>query len=137
MNSNNAEFWQKHSIEYLEMAFDYHRHEKIQNPDGYGRNTGECGDTIEMFLTTHSDTIEYVSLTIDGCVNTNACANTVARMIEGKTTDEAWDVTPENVSDFLKTLPPQSFHCAELAVGALFLALADIQSGFRLGEKSS
>jgi nitrogen fixation NifU-like protein len=32
------------------------------------------------------------------------------------------------VADFLKTLPADHFHCAELAVGALYLALASLKS---------
>ncbi len=127
MSGINAEFWQNHSVEYLEMAFEYKRHEKIEDPDGYGKNKGDCGDTIEMYLTAAGGIIEHVSLNIDGCLNTNACANTVASMIEGKMAAEAWDVTPESVSDYLKTLPEESLHCAELAVGALYLALSDLQ----------
>jgi nitrogen fixation protein NifU and related proteins len=127
MSSDNVEFWRKHSIEYLENAFDYQRHEKIENADGYGKNVGSCGDTIEMYLTTRDELVERVSLNIDGCINTNACANAVASMIEGKPAANAWDISPEQVADYLKTLPEENMHCAELAVGALYLALADIQ----------
>lgn len=119
------EFWQKHSIKFLEMAFDHKRHEKIFRPDGHGKNKGSCGDTVEIFLTGYRNTIQHVSLIIDGCINTNACANTVAQFVEGKTVEEAWDITPEQVIDYLETLPEGSAHCAELAVGALFLALSD------------
>ncbi len=125
MNNVPDEFWQNHSIKFLEMAFDYKRHEKIHRPDGHGINTGDCGDTVEMFLTGHKHTIQHVSLNIDGCINTNACANTVAQFVEGNTLEEAWDITPEQIIDYLETLPESSTHCAELAVGALFLALSD------------
>ena len=58
-------------------------------------------------------------------MNTNACANTVAQLVEGKKITTAWEITPEDVIDYLETLPPEQFHCAELAVGALYRALAD------------
>ncbi|MCP4673404.1 MAG: iron-sulfur cluster assembly scaffold protein, partial [Desulfobacula sp.] len=40
----------------------------------------------------------------------------------------AWKISPEKVNKFLETLPEDHFHCAELAVGALYLALADLES---------
>jgi hypothetical protein len=49
---------------------------------------------------------------------TNACCNTVARLVEGKSVENAWGITPENVIDYLETLTPENYHCAELAVGA-------------------
>ncbi len=124
---DQREFQEKHSMQFLQMASDYKRHEKVYRPDGYGKNTGDCGDTVAMSLTTMKNTIQHVSLEIDGCINTNACANTVAQFVEGKTIDEAWEMSPEQVIEFLETLPAESNHCAELAVGALFLALSDFK----------
>ena len=60
-------------------------------------------------------------------MNTNACANTVACMAEGKQIDEAWEITPEKVAEFLETLPAEEIHCAELAVGAFYLALTNFR----------
>ncbi len=117
--------WQDHSLRYLEMAFKTDRMEVVAHPDGYGKRTCECGDTIEMFLTLDNGTVQHVSFRINGCLNTVACANTVAHLVEGKKVEEAWDITPEDVADYLETLPEQEFHCAELAVGAFYLALAD------------
>ena len=61
----------------------------------------------------------------NGCMNTNACANTVAEIVQGRDLETAWHITPEMVADYLQTLPADHFHCAELAVGALYLALAN------------
>jgi nitrogen fixation protein NifU and related proteins len=119
------DFWNKHSDHYLEMAFRTDRCEIIAKPDGYGKNTGECGDTIEIYLTVSDDRIQWVSFVTDGCMNTRACANTVADMAEKKTLDDAWKVKTEDVIAYLQTLPEESFHCAELAVGALYLALTN------------
>lgn len=119
------DFWQDHSKNYLEMALRTDRRGRIAKPDGYGRRTGDCGDTVEIFLEVQEDCIRSVSYMADGCINTHACANTVAELIEGRTVDQAWQVTPETVVDYLETLPQAEIHCAELAVGALYLALAD------------
>ncbi len=121
-------FWQDHSLQYLEMAFRTDRLGTIDHPDGYGKRTGECGDTVEIYLITDSGNIQSVTYQTDGCMNTNACANTVAQLSEGGTINAAWEITPERVSEYLKSLPPDHFHCAELAVGALYLALADCKT---------
>jgi len=122
------DFWQDHSTNYLEMAFSTDRRERLENPNGYGKRTGECGDTVEMFLCLRDNRIQSVSFDTDGCLNTNACANTVARLAEGKDLAAAWEITPEDVVEYLETLPQDKKHCAELAVGAFYLALADSQS---------
>lgn len=126
MEEQGLDFFDKHSTEFLEMAYDYHRFERLTHPDGYGKRTGECGDTIEMFLTVDKqDRINAVAIQVDGCLNTVATANAVAFLSEGRTVEEAWDITPEKVADYLKTLEEDHFHCAELAVGAFCLALVN------------
>jgi len=126
-NINKFNFWQDHSISYLEMAYRTDKIERVDSPDGYGKRTGQCGDTIEMFLTVSGDQIMSASFDMDGCLNTVACANTVVSMIEGKKIAQAWELTAADVIDYLGTLPSQDRHCAELAVGALYLALSDIR----------
>ena len=121
MNVGNFDFWRDHSLHYLEMAFRYDRRERLQKPDGYGKRTGECGDTVEVFLCIKGGLIQSVSFDTDGCINTNACANTVSQLSEGKTIEAAWNITPEEVIEFLETLARENYHCAELAVGAFYL----------------
>jgi nitrogen fixation NifU-like protein len=127
MEPKEFDFWQEHSLHYLEMAFRSDRRGKIAEPDGYGRRTGECGDTIEMYLTIDHGRIQAVAYETNGCMNTNACANTVAELAEGRKVEDAWEITPEAVFAFLETLPPENAHCAELAAGALYLALRNWQ----------
>ena len=125
MGKKTFNFWQDHSLHYLEMAFRTDRCEIVENPDAYGKNKGQCGDTVEIFLTIKGNRIQYVSFITDGCINTRACANTVATLAGGKTMSEAWGVTKDKVVDYLETLPEEFEHCAELAVGAFYLALAN------------
>jgi nitrogen fixation protein NifU and related proteins len=118
-------FWQDHSLNYLEMAFRTDRMEAPHHSDGHGKKVRECGDSIEFFINIQEDRICKASYMTNGCLNTNACANTVVNLIEGKTIFEAWKVTPEKVAEYLQTLPKDHFHCAELSVGALYLSLAN------------
>jgi nitrogen fixation NifU-like protein len=119
------DFWNTHSLHYLEMAFETGNRESFQNPDGYGKRTGDCGDTIEFFIMVDQGVLNQVSFEIQGCMNTVACSNTVVHLVRNRPVDQAWDVSPDQVASFLQTLPDDHFHCAELAVGAFYLALSD------------
>jgi len=119
------DFFNDHSRTYLEMAFKMDHVERLEHPDGYGKNTGDCGDTVEFFLTFKDDRLISVSFDIKGCINTRACANAIVELTKGKTESEAWDITYDQIIEFLGTLPPEEHHCAQLAVGAFYKALAD------------
>lgn len=123
------DFWNDHSLEFLEMAMSRDSQERLENPDGYGKRTGECGDTVEFFLNQQGKSIGSVSYDADGCVNTHACANTVVKLAEGRPVEDAWNITHEDVSEYLKTLPEHQEHCAQLAAGAFYLALKSLESG--------
>ncbi len=131
MNKNTKEFLENHSLKYIEMALSTDRIERVSHPDGYGKRTGDCGDTVEFYLMCTENILGSVSFTTQGCLNTTACCNAVARFAEGKTIDEAWQILPEQVISYLETLPDDHDHCAQLAVGALYLALADVKSKAR------
>ena len=127
MAENNFDFFQDHSLQYLEMALRSDRRAQLKNPDGYGKRTGVCGDTVEFYLQVRQDTIQYLSFLTNGCINTTACCNAVAQLVEGEPVEEAWSITPEDVITYLETLPADHVHCAELSVGALYLALSNYQ----------
>lgn len=135
MTDKPFDFWQDHSARYLEMAFRWDKRERLEAPDGYGKRTGECGDTIEIFLVAQEGRIQFASFEADGCMNTTACANTVIHFAEGRTIEEAWEINAEMLVDYLETLPAEEVHCAELAVGSFYLALSDASK--RLGEKGA
>lgn len=121
----DTDFWNRHSLEFLETAFETHHQETVQDPDGFGTKTGECGDTVSFYIMVDQGVLDQISFTVQGCLNTTACCNTVVRLARGKTIEQAWEIQPETVADYLKTLPQDHIHCSELAVGGFYLALAD------------
>jgi nitrogen fixation NifU-like protein len=124
MDEQQTDFWQSHSITFLEMAFRTDHQERLNDADGHGKKTGDCGDTVEFFLKLDGDRIQTLSYAVNGCMYTNACANAVIELAKGKSLDNAWEIQPETVADYLETLPEDHFHCAELAVGAFYLTMA-------------
>ncbi len=119
------DFWQDHSEIYLTMAYLYDRQTTLENPDGFGRKTGDCGDTITLYLRIREGIINEVTFELSGCLNTNACSNALAVLVEGKKADQCWDITPNTLINYLETLPLDHHHCAELTIGTFYLALAD------------
>ena len=116
----------RHSAHYQQMVFNTQRRGIIKHPTGYGKNTGQCGDTVEIFLIVKEEILKKVTYRTDGCINTNACAATVAYLAEGKSIDRAWEIDPNKVILYLKTLPMSGIHYAELTVGGLYKALASL-----------
>ena len=125
MDSREFDFFRDHSRNFLEMALRTDRIEEMEYPDGYGKRVGDCGDTVEIFIQVEARRVRRVAFTVEGCLNTTACCNTVSRLAEGKSVDAAWEISPDDVVAYLQTLPPDHRHCAELCVGALYLALLD------------
>jgi nitrogen fixation NifU-like protein len=128
MNQEILEFWRQHSVNFLKMALEQDRFERIQHPDGYGMYSRECGDTLEIYLMlSGSRAIRWATFFTEGCIYTIACANALVHMIEGKSIQEARAVSPQHIASFLETLPKAEIHCAELAVRTLQVALRDLR----------
>ncbi len=122
---SDSDLLEEHSMRFLEMAFCSDKQGSIPNPDGYGKNTRSCGDTLEIFLLIQEDRIGKISYIAKGCMNTNACTNALIGLAEGKSIEEAWQITPQNLADDLETLPQDHFHSAELVIGAFHAALTN------------
>jgi nitrogen fixation NifU-like protein len=109
MHTTDEDIWQTHSMKFLESAFRTDRREKLAHADGHGKQTGECGDTVEFFLLIQDERLEHISYDINGCINTNACANAIVDLVKGKRLAEAWDLDPEDVQTILKPFPKTIF----------------------------
>jgi len=127
MKLNETDELAAHSLVFLEMAFRTDRHKPLTHCSGRGCNKGACGDQVTMYVAIARNRVQAVSFDLDGCLNTNACANAVAQIVEGHELETAWQLTPIMVAEYLQSLAPDHMHCAELAVGAFFKALADFQ----------
>jgi nitrogen fixation protein NifU and related proteins len=129
MQNEDFNFWQHHSLRFLEMAFRSDKRETLTNSNGYGKESSACGDTVEIFLEIADDQIVTAAFATNGCLNTVACANTVIHLAEGKNLDAAREITAEAVINHLESLPAEESHCAEMAVAALNLALSSAAGG--------
>jgi nitrogen fixation NifU-like protein len=114
---------------YGDVAFERWLHPlyvgSIENPDGYGRVHGSCGDTMEIFLRMDGDRVAEASFQTDGCGSSSVCGSFAAEMALGRTPDEILEITGDAITDKLGGLPKEDEHCAYLAAETLQEALND------------
>lgn len=118
------DFWNDHSLEFLEMAMKRDYQETVADCDGYGKSVRPgCGDTIEFFLMQKDGRIDTVSYDLNGCIFSHACANTVIKLAKGASVEKAMAIKATDIVDYLKTLPESETHCADHALKAFHQAV--------------
>ena len=95
----------------------------LENPNGYARISGSCGDTMQIFLRFENDRVEEATFQTDGCGSSSVCGSFAAELALGKNPDELAEVAGETILQILGGLPEEEQHCAYLAAEALQAAL--------------
>ena len=103
---------------------------RTEKSGGYGRVTGFCGDTMEIFIKVEGDKISDCSFFTDGCGTTIASGSLVVSLARGKSILQATQITQKSILDACEGLPDEDRHCAELAANTLQYAIIDYQSAF-------
>jgi len=102
---------------------------EMESPQGYGKVTGPCGDTVQIFLRIDNNKIIDARFITDGCATTIAAGGMACELAIEKSLNEAFKITKEIILEQLGGLPEESIHCALLASDTLRAALTDyIQS---------
>ncbi|RJQ50313.1 MAG: iron-sulfur cluster assembly scaffold protein [Desulfobacteraceae bacterium] len=95
----------------------------LENPDGYARVRGSCGDTMQIFLRFKDETVAEAAFQTDGCATTTVCGSMIAELALGKSPDEIVKITGETILEMMPGLPEGEKHCAFLAAETLQAAL--------------
>jgi nitrogen fixation NifU-like protein len=98
---------------------------EIAAPDGFGRVTGPCGDTMEIYLKVRDGKVINASFRTDGCGPSIASGSMVTELAKEKSVVEAREINQADVLDALGGLPEDSRHCALLAANTLREAIKD------------
>ena len=116
--------------QYSEVVMDHWMNPRspgpMNDPDGIGRLTGPCGDTMEIFLRVSSGRIAEARFMTDGCASTIACGSMITQLVKGKTIGEALKVSAADVIEALGSLPDSSIHCSVLAARTLQQAISNL-----------
>ena len=95
----------------------------MNNPDGYARSVGVCGDTMEIFLKFDGNRVKQALFQADGCGSSSVCASFAVELSMGKAPGELLAITGEVIMETLEGLPKEDEHLAFLAAETLQQAL--------------
>ncbi len=98
---------------------------RMNDPTSAGSIKGPCGDSMEFSLVIADDTIQDVRYYTEGCGNTRASGQAVAKRVKGRQVVDALSVSPGEIIKSDECLPEEGRHCAILAVSTLYRAIAD------------
>ncbi|HEY49712.1 MAG TPA: iron-sulfur cluster assembly scaffold protein [Dehalococcoidia bacterium] len=119
------ELWADYSETVIDHAQNPRNVGTIPDADGFGRFTGPCGDTMEIWLKVRDGVISEARFWTDGCGTTIAAGSMITEMVKGENAARALRISQQNVLDALGGLPEDSEHCALLAANTLKEAVKD------------
>jgi nitrogen fixation NifU-like protein len=91
----------------------------LDEADSHAMLTGDCGDTMEMFIKVREDRLAEVRYVTDGCSSSSIAGSFAAELGTGKTYTEVLDLRGTDVLDCIGSFPESEEHCAHLAVRTL------------------
>jgi len=97
---------------------------RMENPDGHAWVTGECGDSMEIYLKFENNRISDASYFTNGCASSAIAGSFAAELTLGRDPDEITDITGELVLNAIGRLPEKDLHCATLAARTIQEALS-------------
>jgi len=129
VESLQNEIYEETRIAYGDIAYQRWRNPLymgvLDNPDGYGRVKGICGDTMQIFLKFDQGKVKAASFQTDGCGSSTVCGSFAAELALGRNPDEILDISGESILEKAGGLPEEDHHCAFLSADALHEALSD------------
>lgn len=99
---------------------------EIEEADGIGEvGNPLCGDMMTFFIKVDDGRLADVKFKTFGCGAAIAVSSMVSEMARGKTLEEAFKITREDVAESLGGLPQEKMHCSNLGADALHKAIGD------------
>lgn len=98
---------------------------RMEKPDACAQVTGNCGDTMQIYLKFDGDHVIDASYVTDGCGSSSVCGSFAAEMAIGKSPDEIVEIDGHSVLARLGRISKDDEHCAFLAAETLQKALHD------------
>ncbi len=91
-------------------------------PDANAEGTygdSNCGDFLNVYLKVEDDTIKKISYLVFGCAAAVASSSMMSELAQGKTVEEALEITDKDIEQGLDGLPANKLHCSVLGAKAL------------------
>jgi len=118
---------------YTEKVMDHFQNPRnvgeIEDADGVGEvGNPTCGDMMTIYLKIKDNIIKDIKFKTFGCGAAIATSSIITELALGKTVDEAYEISRNEVADALDGLPPVKMHCSNLAADALQAAINDYRT---------
>ena len=97
----------------------------IENPGGYGKIKGICGDTMEIWLKISDGVIADASFLTDGCISSQLCGSAATFLAKGERLIDALDISAADIINLFRNFEGLETHCAVLSVSTLYRAIAE------------
>jgi len=108
---------------------------EIKDADGIGEvGNLRCGDVMQVFIkigkrqTANGKQEEYISdikFKTLGCAAAIAASSMMTELAKGKSLDDAYKISRDDINDSLGKLPVQKYHCSILSASAIKKAIDD------------
>lgn len=121
-------------MEYSDKVMDHFSNPRnvgvIENASGEGTvGNPTCGDLMTIYIDVDdNEVIRDVKFKTFGCGAAIATSSMITEIANGKTVDEALEISRNDVAEALDGLPPVKMHCSNLAADALTEAIKDYKS---------
>jgi nitrogen fixation NifU-like protein len=109
----------------IDHAMNPRNAKQIQNPDGFGSATSDCGETIEIRFKAKDSKITDAAFWTNGCSATVSCGSMASELIRGEDISQALAISQSDIIKALDGLPEGNYHCALLAANAVKAAVLD------------
>ena len=86
----------------------------LPDADQITEMTGQCGDTMKVYLKLENGRIKDAKIQVLGCPGAVASAMAAMDLIKGKTLKEAMAITDRDIFRMLEDIPDQKQHCIRL-----------------------
>ena len=103
----------------------YLTNKPLDNPDGYAKVTGNCGDTMEIALLFKDGKVSASSAWTNGCSVSKTCVEAAAMLARNRDTGQLQKITMMTIMEQIGQLPETHLHCAQLAETTLQRAMKD------------
>jgi nitrogen fixation NifU-like protein len=118
------------AIEYNEKVLDHFFNPRnvgvIEDADGIGHlGDAACGDVFVMYIKVRRGHIVDIKYQVQGCGAAIATCSALSEIAIGKTIQEAWRLSDDDIAVELGGLPLEKLHCSNLAAWVLHRAIRD------------
>ncbi|MBS6216285.1 MAG: iron-sulfur cluster assembly scaffold protein [Clostridiales bacterium] len=115
---------------YTDQVMDHFYHPRnlgaIEQADAVGvAGNPKCGDIMQITLRVEDDVITDAKFKVFGCGAAVATSSMATELIKGRTVEQAFTLTNDQVAQALGGLPLHKMHCSVLAEQAIKAAIGD------------